>query len=301
MVDETDPTVDESTEVTPGTEAPAGGESQETSGNPAWEPIRSSLDEATYGLIEPHLREMDKAAQQRITAQNAKYGWAGKLTEAGRTPEEVEAAVAFAQQVAENPVAIFNNLRGFVETNYPEDYAKLDWIMRQQEAAAAGGVVDEDENGAPVDPRIADLERQLAELGQSQEQQRAFLDQQEQTRLYNEASTQIDADIQRVRASRPELQNEDWKDILTYAGRETEARHQAGNEKPVTIDEAVQWYDTITNRAVTRPRPGDSAPTLLPSGGGNAGGFQKPDFSKMSDAEITDFIAQDMAAKNKQS
>lgn len=297
MPDEIEPTDDATqtgTEITTpdtGSEAAAGGD------NPAWEPIRSALDETTYGIIKPHLSNFDKETQRRIESLNREFEWAGKLTkgDGAVTPEEIGQAVGFAKQLRENPLWVFNNLRGFLEQEYPDDYAKIDWILREQAAQQQPAGGDGDEPDPDDDPRFAELKRQQDELAAGQEQQRLFLEQQEQQRLYNEASAQIDADVRRVQSARSDLQKEDWKEILGYAGRQTEI-----TGKPVTVDEAVEWFDSIANRIRTAPRPGDSAPQLLPLGGGNPGGIQKPEISKMSDSDIEAMIAADMDAKRKQ-
>jgi len=285
--DESIPTTDPQGDVTP-PEAPAGGD------NPAWDPIRSAVDDTTYQLIKPHLSKFDQEAQRRITSVNEKYGWAGKITEAGMTPEEVEQAVALAQQISESPMEVFGNLKGYVERYYPEEFAKLDWIARQQQAAAEqdGQQLSPEEED---DPRFAELRQQQEQLLQAQQQQQQLFEQQEAQRLYDEASSQIDAEYRKISADRPDLQKEDWHEIMGYAAAQSQT-----SQKPVTVTDAVAWFDSIANRIRTAPRPGDSAPSLLPLGGGNPARPQKVDYSKMSDADIQAMIAADMDAKNKQ-
>lgn len=77
------------------------------------------------------------------------------------------------------------------------------------------------------------------------------------------------------------------------------AQAQAG--KVVTVPEAVAWFDSIAERVRTAPRPGDSAPSLLPLGGGNPASPQKVDYAKMSDEDIQAMIASDMDARNRKS
>jgi hypothetical protein len=280
--------VDQST-----TQVPAGGEV--VGDNPAWDPIRSAVDDTTYQLIKPHLSKFDQEAQRRITSINEKYGWAGKLTEAGMTSAEVEQAAALAQQLAASPMEVFANLKGYVEQYYPDEFAKLEWIVKQQAAAAAnapdGQQPDPDEED---DPRLADLQRRQDALDAQAKQQQEFFKEQEAQRIYDGYSAQIDADYNRISAARPDLQKEDWKEIMGYAAA------QAGNGHPATVEQSVAWFDSIANRVRTTPRPGDSAPSLLPLGGGNPASPQKVDYTKMSDADIQAMIAADMDAKNKQ-
>jgi hypothetical protein len=268
-------------------ETPAGGD------NPAWEPIRSALDETTYNLIKPHLTKFDQEAQRRIQSNNEKYSWAGKLTENGMTSQEIEQAVQLAQQLQNAPLDVFNNLRGYVEQYFPEDYGKLDWIARQQAAAAAAD--EEPDPNEVVSPEIAELRQQAAANAAQLEQQRQFLQSQQEQREQDEANALVKSDHERLSTARPDLQKEDWHEILGHAA------YAAQSDPDYRLDKAVEWYDSIANRIRTAPRPGDSAPSLLPLGGGNPGSPQKVDPSKLSDADIQAMIAADMDAKNKKS
>ena len=272
---------------------PAGGGESPGADNPAWEPIRSAVDENTYTLIKPHLSKFDQEAQRRIQSVNEKFGWAGKLTENGMTAEEVQQAVTLAQQISASPVDVFNNLKGYLEQYYPDEFAKLDWIARQQEAAA--GQQPGEPSGEEEDPRIAELQRRQDALDAQGQQQQQFFEQQEAQRMYDQASSQIDAEYKKISAERPDLKKEDWAEIMGYAGSKT-----LEGQKPVTVTEAVAWFDSIANRIRTAPRPSDSAPSLLPLGGGNPGSPQKVDYANMSDADIQAMIVADMEAKNKQ-
>lgn len=285
-----DNTNDPTPNVEPSTnQEPAGGEV--TGDNPAWDPIRTALDDTTYQLVKPHLSKFDEEATRRVTSVNEKYAWAGKLIEGGMTSQEVEQAAALAQELANNPLGVFENLNGYVKQYYPDEYAKLAWIVQQAQAAAdlTGQQPNPDGDG---DPRYDELKQRQDALDQ---QQRQFFEQQETQRMYDEASAQIDAEYQSISAKRPDLQKEDWREIMGYA-----AAQSMQGDKPVTVTEAVAWYDSITNRIRTAPRPGDSAPSLLPLGGGNPGSPQKVNYADMSDADIVAAIAADVDAKNKQ-
>jgi hypothetical protein len=286
--DTTDTTIDPQQQV----ETPPGGEV--AGDNPAWEPIRSAVDETTYQLIKPHLTKFDQDAQRRITSINEKFGWAGKLIEGGMTSAEVEQAAALAQQLADSPVSVFENLKGYVEQYFPDEFSQLDWIVK---AAAAGdpnaqAILDEADEGD--DPRLAEYDRRMAELDEREARQQELFEQQEAQRLYDGYAAQIDRDYKQIAADRPDLQKEDWKEIMGHAAT------QAQQGVQMSVADAVAWFDSIANRVRTAPRPGDSAPSLLPLGGGNPGSPQKVDYAKMSDADIQAMIAADMDAKNKQ-
>jgi hypothetical protein len=270
---------------------PAGGEV--TGDNPAWDPIRSAVDDTTYQLIKPHLSKFDQEAQKRVTSVNEKYGWAGKLIDGGMTAEEVQQAADLARQLSDDPVTVFTNLKGYVEQYYPDQYGQLDWIVRQAQAAA--GIPPEQQGLDGDDPREAEYAQRQAELDAREQRMLDAFDQQEQKRLYDGFSAQIDRDYNTIAPTRPDLQKEDWREIMGYAASQA----QAG--KVVTVGEAVAWFDSIAERVRTAPRPGDSAPSLLPLGGGNPASPQKVDYAKMSDADIQAMIASDMDARNRKS
>ncbi len=285
-----DPTIDPQQQEPEAPGQQVGGEA--IGDNPAWDPIRSSVDETTYQLIKPHLSKFDQDAQKRISSLNEKYGWAGKLVDSGMSPEEVEQAANLAQQLANDPVSVFTNLKGYVEQYYPDQFAQLDWVLRQQAAE------QQDPNAQPSfdeneDPRLAEAQQRLEELEQRQAQ---WFAEQEQQRLYDEASAQIDAEYQQISAQRPDLTKDDWREIMGYAASQTQATGQ-----PITVAKAVEWFDSIANRIRTTARPGDSAPDLLPLGGGNPARPQKVDYAKMSDQDIQAMIVADLEAKKKQS
>lgn len=280
------------TNVDPSTEAPVGGEVG--GDNPAWEPIRSAVDETTYHLIKPHLSKFDQEAQRRVQSMNEKFGWAGKLIESGMTPDEVQQATALAKQIAEDPTTVFANLKGYVEQYYPDEYAKLDWIARQ----AAAGDPDAQQQLLDLgedDPRSAEYAQREASLNEREQRLEHFFEEQEKKQLYDTFSAQIDREHKAISAERPDLQDADWKEIMGYAAA------QAGQGRIVSVADSVKWFDSIANRVRTAPRPGDSAPSLLPLGGGNPASPQKVDYTKMSDADIQAMIAADMDAKNRKS
>lgn len=275
-------------------EAPDGAEVVETPGgdesgdNPAWGDIRSALDETTYSLIKPHLSKFDREAQQRITAQNEKFGWAGKLIEGGATPESVEQAYGLAGRIRENPLGVFGELRDYLAEYYPDDFAQLDWIAKQAEAEGNTPPVDE---AGSIPPEI---QAKLDEMENWQSRQEQFLEQQAEKQMRDDMAAQIDTEFNALKAARPDLVDADWKEIFSYAAAQTQMRN-----KPVSLTDAAEWFDSISNRIRTAPRAGDSAPDLLGGGGGNSAAPRAVDLSKLSSSELEEWIAKDMDSKNR--
>jgi hypothetical protein len=281
----------EAPEVPSGTE---GGDAQGGDGsgdNPAWGDIRSALDETTYSLIKPHLSKFDREAQQRITSLNDKFSWAGKLVESGATPESVEQAYGLAGRIRENPLGVFGELRDYLEEYYPDDYAKLEWVAKAQ-AAAEGQEPPVGDEAGNIPP---ELQEKIDELARGQERQAQFLEQQAEAQMMKDMQAQIDTEFNALKASRPDLQDADWKEIFGYAAAQTQIQN-----KPVSLTDAAQWFDSISNRIRTAPRAGDSAPDLLGGGsGGNPTAPRATDLTKLSSSELEEWIAADMDSKNK--
>ncbi len=280
-------------------EASTGGE---TAGgdNPAWAEIRSQLDETTYGLIKPHLAKFDSAAQQRIESLNKQFGWAKQYIDGGRTPEQIDASLRYADMLSNKPVEVFQNLASYLQQHFPQEWQQLSQSFTPQQLAQQ---VQGDPNAfedEEVDPRIAAIERQNAELLANQQRQAEWFAQQEAQRQQDEVNAYVTSKFDSIRQARPDLQDEHWQQILGYAAGQTELRRLAGQDQPMELEEAVQWFDDLKNQFLTAPRPGDSAPDLLPLGGGtgNPAQPQRQDYSKMSDNDIVEMIARDMAAKN---
>jgi len=282
-------------------EEQSGGEPEGGGDNPAWADIRNQLDETTYGLIKPHLTKFDQSAQQRIESVNKQYGWAKQYIDGGKTPDDIAASIKYAEMLSNNPVDVFKNLAGYLQQNAPEQWAELSagFTPAQQQAAAQGTEGLEYEE---VDPRYAELERRQAAVEQQAEAQRRFFEQQAVAQERAQVDNYVTSKLESLQEARPDLQKGHWYEILGYAASQTELRRQQGNGQPMELEEAVQWFDSLRDQFLAVPRPGDSAPALLPLGGnaGNPASPQRPDYSKMSENDIVEMIARDVASKNQQ-
>jgi hypothetical protein len=260
------PVVDQSQ---PTTEQPTQQPSGDQGGNPAWNDIRSQLDPISFSKIEPHLRSMDQAAQQRITSVNQQYAPFKQFSDAGIPPERLAQAIQYADMLDKDPVKVHEMLGGFLkETGRMPTAAEAEQAMEDQE---------NDEDQEPQgDPRVDQI------LG--------FLQQQARQQAEQVADAELAQEVSSLQTTHAELTQEDVKDII---GRAALAAQQAGpNGKIPSLEEVYQGYFLpMRNRILTAPRPGDSAPQLLPTSGGTPQSGQQKKLGELSRSETQDLIA----------
>lgn len=262
--------VDTSAEVPTADSGPVdGGDNlaSEAGGNPAWESLRTKLDPISFKSIEEDLKGWDKSAETRISTLNSQLKPYKDLGEV----EQLQSYAALAQQIDAQPEVIYEALGNFLRENgrMPETQEEL------QDA------VDDTEDGQEYrDPRFDELQKQ-------QEQMRQFLEQQETVRMEQEADQALEQEIGQLQQSFPDFTNDDIQEVLMRAAFEL----NNGSERK--LDEiAKEYIEKTVNRIRAVPRPGDSAPRLLPTSGGvptNNG--QGTPLGKMSRGDVQSLIA----------
>ena len=271
-MDETTGTeIETSTEVTESSgpvEAAETSVETDSAGNPAWESVRTKLDPISFRAIEEDLKKWDKNAESRISSLNQQLK---SYSELG-SPEQLQNYVAIAQKLDTEPETVYQALGEFLKQNgrLPETEKEL------QDA------VDEQEEGVenPVDPRLAQLEEQ-------QRMMQEFLAQQEQARIQQEADVALDQEIQELKSKYQDFSDDDIKEVLMRAAFQLQS-----TGKNVKLDLVAQEYmDKTVNRIRAVPRPGDSAPRLLPTSGGMPGGNQSKPLGQLTRDEVQNFIA----------
>ena len=245
-------------------------ETDSTGGNPAWESVRTKLDPVSFHAIEDELKKWDKNAESRISSLNQQLKSYSDLG----SPEQLQNYAAIAQKLDAEPETVYNALGEFLKQNgrLPETEAELQDAVDEQEEA--------EEGNPTVDPRIAQLEAQ-------QQQMQEFLQQQEQLKMQQEADQALDQEIQELKQQMPDFTDEDVKEVLMRAAFQL----QSTGKSAKLADVAQEYLDNTVNRIRAVPRPGDSAPRLLPTSGGLPGGQQAPSLGKMSRNDVQDFIA----------
>jgi tetratricopeptide (TPR) repeat protein len=263
--------VDTSAEIPTTNSGPVDGgapATEEGGGNPAWESLRTKLDPISFKAIEEDLKGWDKNAESRISNLNSQLKSYKDLGEV----DQLQSYASLAQQIDSNPEAIYEALGNFLRQNgrLPETEAEMQEALDETES-----------NGQEYrDPRLDQLEQQ-------QEQMREFLAQQEQMRVEQEADVALEQEIGQLQQTHPDFTDDDIQEVLMRAAFEL------SNGSNRSLDEIAQEYiEKTVNRIRAVPRPGDTAPRLLPTSGGvpTSNGQATP-LGKMSRSDVQSLIA----------
>jgi len=239
---------------------------EESSGiNPAWEPIREKLGDAAFQLIQPELGKWDQGVNKRFETLNEQFA---PYKELG-SPEELTNYKNIIEQMDSNPEAMYEALGNFLQEN-----------GRMPSKAEAQDIADEidEETDSNIDPRYE-------ELAQGQEQIRQFLEQQQEYEIQVQAESELEQEISDLESSRG-YSKDDMQEIIRTA-----AFLSSQSDKIVPLSQAADQFDALRERILTQPRPGDSAPRLLPTSGGNASSVQNKSVGDMSRNETQDLVA----------
>ena len=245
--------------------------SGETGGNPAWDSLRSKLDPVSFHNIQDDLKTFDKNAESRISSLNQQLKQYNELG----SPEQLQNYAAIAQRLDTEPEVIYNALGEFLKQNgrLPETQQEMQEAVDEEEATSGN---DE----APVDPRLAQLEQQT-------QQMQEFLSQQEQMRIQQEADVVLGQEIDELKQAHPDFTEDDVREVLMRAAFQLQSSGKAAK----LSDVAQEYVDKTVNRIRAVPRPGDSAPRLLPTSGGMPGGQQAQPLGKLSRNDVQSLIA----------
>jgi hypothetical protein len=245
--------------------------SGDTGGNPAWDSLRSKLDPVSFHNIQDDLKNFDKNAESRISSLNQQLKQYNELG----SPEQLQNYAAIAQRLDTEPEVIYNALGEFLKQNgrLPETQQEMQDAVDEEEATSGN---DE----APVDPRLAQLEQQT-------QQMQEFLSQQEQMRIQQEADVVLGQEIDELKQAHPDFTEDDVREVLMRAAFQLQSSGKAAK----LSDVAQEYVDKTVNRIRAVPRPGDSAPRLLPTSGGMPGGQQAKPLGKLSRNDVQSLIA----------
>ena len=282
MLGDEEAVVDSTLDVSEEATAPASNEeSASTSGvNPAWEGIGSKLDPVSFHSIQEDLKAMDAAANKRITSQNQQYAPYKQFMDSGNTPEDIKAALSIAQQINTNPEAIYQALESFLSDNGR--------LPSKKELAAEVAETSGDEQQPVEDPRFAQLQAQQTQIAEYFQQQQY---QQDSAR----ADKELDIETSNLRTTHPELSDADLNNIIGQAAFVA----QSTGKIPALSAVYDGWFTDLRNRFLTAPRPGDSAPRLLPSSGAVPSNIPQKSLGELTRAETQDLVASILIA-NKQ-
>jgi hypothetical protein len=243
---------------------------EESGGNPAWDSLRTKLDPVSFHNIQEDLKNFDKNAESRISSLNQQLKQYNELG----SPEQLQNYAAIAQRLDTEPEVIYNALGEFLKQNgrLPNTEAELQDAVDEEEAT--------NESESTIDPRLAQLEQQ-------QQMMQEFLAQQEQMRVQQEADSALEQEIGELKNAHPDFSEDDVREVLMRAAFQLQSTGKAAK----LSDVAQEYVDKTVNRIRAVPRPGDSAPRLLPTSGGMPGGQQAKPLGKLSRNDIQSLIA----------
>lgn len=253
------------------------------SGNPAWDDIRSTLDEFSFSKIEPHLKKFDSEAQKRIESLNSQVkevSWARELAERGVDPDRVQMALVMADRLDSDPKE-FYELIG--------EHLKQQGLLTPEVQEALDDAAEGSEDDAYIPPH---LKAQLEQMQQQQEQMREYFEQQQFEQMRQEADAEIASEIDELKAANPNFDDFDVKQVLNVALQITQRNAQQGIQRVATLAEAAAEYQQMQQHILSRQ--GGSAPRTLPVTGGGAPTEAPVDPAKMSKQEFMQMIAQDV-------
>jgi myosin heavy subunit len=244
--------------------------SGDSGGNPAWDSLRSKLDPVSFHSIEEDLKSFDKNAESRISSLNQQLKQYNELG----SPEQLQNYAMIASRLDTEPEVNYNALGEFLKQNgrLPNTEQELQDAVDEEEAT--------NESESPVDPRLAQLEQQ-------QQQMQEFLAQQEQMRVQQEADSALEQEINELKQAHPEFSEDDVREVLMRAAFQL----QSSGKTTKLSDVAQEYVDKTVNRIRAVPRPGDSAPRLLPTSGGMPGGQQAKPLGQLSRNDVQNLIA----------
>lgn len=248
-------------------------------GNPAFESIRSQLDPISYSRIEGELKKFDQSAQQRVQASNEALKPWKAFADQGITPDAVQNALRISHSLDENPAEVYKYLGDFLQqTGRMPTNAEV-------KAASDAGEIGNDPENPQTDPRID-------ELAEQQEQMRQFLANQQQQAVQHEADVALDNEISAFKTAHPDVTAADVQEILGRAAFVAQQNLSAGKQEIPSLEEVYTgWFSDLRNRFLSTPRPGDSAPKLLPTSGGMPSNAPAVGLGQMSRQQVQDFIA----------
>jgi len=162
------------------------GQSNDSGGNPNWQPFLDVLPTSLHGTVTPVLQEWDKGVTQRfqqIHEEYAPYKNYEQIVKAGVDPAAIEYALGIYQQLNEDPRAIYDALQ--------EAFADQ-WGLNTPPVADPNQYQPQFGEEGYVDPRVDQLEagfKQLAEVILSERQQIA------EQNAFQEADSALDAEL----------------------------------------------------------------------------------------------------------
>lgn len=225
-------------------------------GNPAWADIREKLDPVSFQQIREDLEKWDSGVNQKFQSIHDSYKPWKEFQDSGVTPETVGQWQNVIERMDQDPEAIYTALGTFLEEN--------------------GRMPKQEELAEQVEDDAEELDPVQAELKELREQQKQFFDaqteqaqEQENQKMRQQAETDLTDEISQLKETHKDFTDEDIREVLMRASYVAQQNAADGNNKTPALSEIADGYIELQNRIRSVPRPGDSAPRLVPTSGGN--------------------------------
>lgn len=236
--------------------------------NPAWEPYKGVLKGPLWEAVKPLLAEDDKRVNSRFETIRNEYKplevWKGVEYQ----PDQVKEAMPIVDMLNNDPVQFYQML-----AQHPQVAASL------QQAVDFDAEPETDTDEGDVDPRIQQLEQQVAGFQQ-------MLEQQAQAEAEKAMDAQVETEVQDFRAKHKDLTDQD----MTLIFDRIQAEHARTGKVPSWEDAAapiISYRDSVR----TTPRPGDGAPLVMPTNGGAPSANSAPALGKLSSKDTRGLLA----------
>lgn len=228
---------------------------QQSAGNPAWQPLLQQLPEAFHETVRPVLQEWDRGVQERFQQVQSQYAPYKSLIDNRVDPSMLTPALELYNLMQQDPRRVY------------ESMAEHFKFSDQGQNGSVGEQEDDefDLGGGPTqinDPRIQQLQQQQEQILQTMQAAQEHA----QAR---EAEEWLDG---KVKSTTEALSQQGitpdesaWKFIMSTAAANLQ---NSGGNYDAAFDSAVQAYTGLVSNIRQQPRAGDNAPKVLPTNGG---------------------------------
>jgi hypothetical protein len=258
----------------PGPVADAGSQPQGGGENPAWAPFKEQLGEVPYRLIQPTLAEMDKKANERFEAIHKEYEPLKGFSDLGVTPDQVRQQQQIIDLLNNDPLTFYNMLG-----------------QNPQIAAALQQGTEEPVEEQPGDEDPFDLAQhpQFQALQQQNQQMMQMLQERQQQEQAQQMDQQIETEMSDVFGKHPDLNEQDQRQAIIVWSNMVQMDPNA------TLDQAVEQVAGYKQSILSTPRPGASAPQVMPTNGSSPSPNSNAQMGAMSNKDTRNLVQQMLA------
>lgn len=259
----------------PGPVADAGSTQPQGGGeNPAWAPFKEQLGEVPYRLIQPTLAEMDKKANERFEAIHKEYEPLKGFGELGVTPDQVKQYQQIIDLMNNDPVTFYNMLG-----QNPQIAASLQQGNEEEPVESEGD----------DDPFDLEQNPQFQALQQQNQQMMEMLQERQQQEQAQQMDQQIESEMSEVFGAHQDFDQQDQKQaIMIWA-------NMVQFDPNATLEQAASQVAEYKQSILSTPRPGASAPQVMPTNGSSPSPNSNARMGNLSNQDTRHLVQQMLA------